>query len=73
MTKDAASLPFFQTPMYKTMGEAAVNAKGWPLMEGWAEYSNMIWDAVSKVYLGQATPKAALDEAAAKIDKARGL
>ena len=73
VTKDAASLPFFQTPLYKTMGEAAVNAKGWPLIDGWAEDSDTIWDAVSKVYLGQATPKAALDEAAAKIDKSRGL
>ncbi len=73
VTKDAAALPAFQTPLYKVMGEAALHAKGWPLIDSWDEYGQTIWDAVSKVYLGQATPKAALDEAAAKIDKARGL
>lgn len=73
VTKDAAALPAFQTPLYKVMGEAALHSKGWPLIDGWDEDSNTIWDAVSKVLLGQATPKAALDEAAAAIDKSRGM
>ncbi len=73
VTISASKLPQFQTPLYKALGEAALHAKGWPLMAGWAQYSDIIWDAVQKVFLGKMTPKAALDEAAAKIDKARGL
>ena len=42
-------------------------------MEGWAEISDTVWDAVAKAYLGDMTPKAALDEAAMKIDKIRGM
>ena len=34
--------------------------------------SNIIWDANVKAFLGQMSPKAALDEAAAKVDKAAG-
>ncbi len=73
VTISASKLPQFQTPLYKALGEAALNAKGWPLMTGWAEYSDIIWDAVQKVLMGKMDAKAALDEAAAKIDKARGL
>lgn len=73
VTISASKLPQFQTPLYKALGVAALHAKGWPLMDGWAEYSDIIWDANQKVFLGQMTPKAALDEAAAKIDKARGM
>ncbi len=73
VTISASKLPQFQTPLYKTLGEAALNAKGWPLMDGWAEYSDIIWDAVQNVFLQKQTPKEALDEAAAKIDKARGM
>lgn len=68
VTKSASTLPAFNTPMYKVMSEAAANAKGWPLIATWDECQNVIWDAVSKVFLKQATPKAALDEAAAAID-----
>ena len=73
VTKDAATLPQFSTPLYKALGEAAVHAKGWPLIDGWAQDSDLVWDAVSKAFLGQMTPQAALDEAAAKIDKSRGM
>ncbi len=73
VTISAGKLPPFQTALYKTLGEAALNSKGWPLMEGWAEYSDIIWDANVKAFLGQKTPKEALDEAADKIDKLRGM
>ncbi len=73
VTISAAKMPFWQTPLYKTLGQAALTAKPWPLIEGWDEFNNIIWDATEKVFQGQATPKQALDEAAAKIDEARGL
>jgi multiple sugar transport system substrate-binding protein len=69
VTKSASKRPAFNTPMYKVMAEAAANAKGWPLIATWDQCQDLIWDAVSKVYLKQATPKAALDEAAAAIDE----
>jgi multiple sugar transport system substrate-binding protein len=73
VTMSAAKAPEWQTPLYKTLGEAALTAKPWPLIKGWDEFNNIIWDACEKVFQGQASPKAALDEAASKIDAARGL
>lgn len=69
ITKKASTLPAFNTPMYKVMSEASANAKGWPLIATWDQCQDQIWDAVSKVYLKMATPKEALDAAAAAIDK----
>ena len=45
VTMSAAKLPQFQTPLYKALGEAALNAKGWPLMEGFAQVNDIIWNA----------------------------
>ncbi|MBA7685366.1 hypothetical protein ES703_93789 [subsurface metagenome] len=45
VTISAGKLPPFQTPLYQTLGEAALNAKGWPLIEDWPECSNIIYDA----------------------------
>ena len=73
VTKSASSRKAFNTPMYKVMGEAAAHAKGWPLIATWDQCQDAIWDAVSKVYLQQAKPKAALDEAAAAIDAINGI
>ena len=73
VTISAGMLPQFQSPLYQALGEAALNAKGWPLMDGWAEYSDIIWDAVQKAFLAQMSPQEALDEAAAKIDGLRGM
>jgi ABC-type glycerol-3-phosphate transport system substrate-binding protein len=73
VTVSAASLPQFQSPLYQALNEAALNAKPWPLMEGWAEYSDIIWDAVSEALLEQKTPQEALDDAAAEIDGLRGF
>jgi len=72
VTISASKLPQFQTPLYKVLGEAALNAQGWPLIEEWAECSNIIFDAEIEVHLGKKTPKKALDDAAAAIDKLRG-
>lgn len=73
VTKSASELPAFNTPMYKVMSEAAVHAKGWPLIATWDQCQDVIWDAVSKVFLQQATPQAALDDAAAQIDKINNI
>lgn len=72
VTISAGKLPQFQTPLYKVLGEAALNAQGWPLIEEWAECSNIIYNAEIEVHLGKKTPKQALDDAAAEIDKLRG-
>ncbi len=73
VTASAAELPQFQTPLYEALNEAAVSAKPWPLMEGFAEVTDIVWDAVTAAYLGQATPQAALDDAARQIDRMRGF
>jgi len=69
VTISAAKLPQFQSPLYQALNEAAGNAKPWPLVEGFAEMTDVIWDAVSMAFLGQKTPKAALDEAARLVDQ----
>jgi len=73
VTMSAAKLPQFQSPLYKTLGQAALSAKGWPLIKEMNELNDTVWDANVKAFLGQMTPKEALDEAAAKIDEARGM
>jgi len=72
VTISAGKLPQFQTPLYKVLGEAALNAQGWPLIEEWAECSEIIENAQIEVHLGKKTPKQSLDDAAAAIDKLRG-
>lgn len=73
VTMSAAKLPQFQTPLYKALGEAAMRSKGWPLMEGFDEVTAIIWDANVEAFLGRKTPRQAMDDAAAKIDKMRGF
>lgn len=73
VTISAGKLPPFQTPLYKTLIEAALRSKGWPLMEGFDEITAIIWDANVEAFLGQKTPKQALDDAAKKIDRMRGM
>lgn len=72
VTKSAATLPQFQSPLYQVLNEAAAVAKPWPLVEGFAEMTDVIWDAVSMAYLGQKTPKQALDDAAKQVDLISG-
>jgi multiple sugar transport system substrate-binding protein len=73
VTISAGTLPQFQTPLYKALGEAGMRSKGWPLIVGWGEISDIIWDANVEAFLGEKTPKEALDEAAAKVDRLRGF
>jgi len=73
VTISAGKLPQFQTPLYKTLIDAAANAKGWPLMPQFDEITAIIWDANVEAFLGKKSPKNALDDAAAKIDKLRGM
>lgn len=73
VTLSAAELPQFDTPLYEVLGEAAITAKPWPLMEGWAEYSDIIWDEISEAFLGRKSAQEALDDAAAEIDRRRGM
>ncbi len=72
VTISAADLPQFQSPLYQVLNEAAAIAKPWPLIEGFAEMTDVIWDAISFAYLGQKTPKQALDDAARIVDQIAG-
>jgi len=73
VTMSAAKLPQFQTPLYKALGQAAMTAKGWPLVAEFNEVTSIVWDANVKAFLGEMTPKQALDEAAVKVDEIRGM
>jgi multiple sugar transport system substrate-binding protein len=73
VTLTAAQDPFWNTPLYKALNAAALTAKPWPLVDHFDSVNTLVWTACEKVFQGQATPKAALDEAAAAIDKARGM
>jgi multiple sugar transport system substrate-binding protein len=73
VTLSAAKDPYWQTPLYKALNAAALTAKPWPLVDHFDTVNTVVWTACEKVFQGQATPKAALDEAAAAIDKARGI
>jgi len=73
VTISAGKLPQFQTPLYRALGEAAANAKGWPLVAGWEQVNDIVWDACVEAFLGRKTPKQALDDAAKKVDEARGM
>lgn len=73
VTISAGKRPEFQTPLYQVLIEAAGNAKGWPLMAQFDEITAIIWDANVEAFLGRKSPEQALDDAAAKIDKLRGM
>ncbi len=73
VTLGAARDPFWNTPLYKALNAAALTARPWPLVDGFDTLNTETWNACEKVFQGQATPKAALDAAAAAVDKARGM
>jgi multiple sugar transport system substrate-binding protein len=73
VTKSAAKLPQFKNPLYNALNKAAEGAKPWPLIEGWAEYSDIFEDMTSEVLLERKTPQEAADDAAAKVDELRGM
>jgi multiple sugar transport system substrate-binding protein len=72
-TLSAAKDPFWQTPLYQALNAAALTARPWPLVDNFDTLNNETWKAVEKVFQGQASPKDALDAAAAAVDKARGM
>ena len=74
ITISASKLPQFRNPMYDALAEAAKFGVGWtPLVEGWSEARDILWDQTVEVFLGNKTAQQALDEAAAQIDKMRGM
>jgi multiple sugar transport system substrate-binding protein len=73
ITLSAAKDPFWQTPLYQALNAAAMTARPWPLVDNFDTLNNETWKACEKVFQGQASPKEALDAAAAAVDKARGM
>jgi multiple sugar transport system substrate-binding protein len=73
VTLDAAKDPFWNTPLYKALNHAALTARPWPLVDGFDTLNHEVWVACEKVFQGQASPKQALDAAAAAVDRARGM
>jgi multiple sugar transport system substrate-binding protein len=73
VTLTAAKDPFWQTPLYTALNAAALTAKPWPLVDHFDSVNTLVWTACEKVFQGQASPKDALDAAAAAVDKARGM
>jgi multiple sugar transport system substrate-binding protein len=73
VTLSAAKDPFWQTPLFQALNAAALTARPWPLVDGFDTLNNETWKACEKVFQGQASPKDALDAAAAAVDKARGM
>ena len=72
-TLSAAKDPFWNTPLFQALNAAALTARPWPLVDGFDTLNNETWKACEKVFQGQASPKEALDAAAAAVDKARGI
>jgi multiple sugar transport system substrate-binding protein len=73
VTLSAAKDPFWNTPLYKALNAAALTARPWPLVDGFDTLNTEVWNACEKVFQGQASPKDALDAAAAAVDKERGM
>lgn len=74
VTISASKLPQFKNPLYDALAEAAMYGKGWtPMVEGWSEARDIIWDEIVQVFLGRKESQQALDEAAKKIDQLRGI
>src|SRR5271157_2256338 len=73
VTLSAAKDPFWNTPLFQALNAAALTARPWPLVDNFDTLNNETWKACEKVFQGQSSPKAALDAAAAAVDKARGM
>jgi len=73
VTLSAAKDPFWNSPLFQALNAAALTARPWPLVDNFDTLSNETWKACEKVFQGQASPKDALDAAAAAVDKARGM
>ena len=72
-TLSAAKDSFWNTPLFQALNAAALTARPWPLVDGFDTLNNETWKACEKVFQGQASPKDALNAAAAAVDKARGM
>ena len=73
VTKGVAAEDFYKTdPDISAFAAGLPYAKFAPTIENWEEIADTTVQALQKIYLGQQAPKAALDEAAAKINKIRG-
>lgn len=73
VTKSLGPNEQFKTPTYQAMVKSMEAAKPWPLMKEWPEAQDIIWDATASCFIGEKDPKKALDDAAAAIDKLRGI
>ncbi|PID59022.1 hypothetical protein CSB45_01010 [candidate division KSB3 bacterium] len=73
VTKSLADDPHFQNPVSQVMVQSMEGSKPWPLVAEWPECTEVIWNAVSLVLLGEKDAKTALDDAAAEIDALRGM
>jgi multiple sugar transport system substrate-binding protein len=73
VTKAVAAEPFYQTDSDVAAFAAGLPyAKFAPTIANWEEIADTTVQALQRIYLGQQEPKAALGEAAAKIDQIRG-
>jgi multiple sugar transport system substrate-binding protein len=57
----------------KAFADGLAYAKFQPNVKGWDQIIDITRSALQKIYLGEQTPEVALKEAAAAIDKARGM
>lgn len=73
VTKSLGDDPHFQNPVAQVMVQSMEGSKAWPLIAEWPECTEIIWNAVSLVLLGESDAQTALDDAAAQIDALRGM
>lgn len=74
VTQDELSDSYFQENKdIKAFADGLAYAQFQPNVEGYDQVIDITRSALQRVYLGEATPEDALKEAAAAIDKARGM
>ena len=70
--EEAKDPAFTQNERLKVFVDLLPNARFAPTVTGWEDTAKAVTDAVQSVYLGTATPQAALDAAAAKANQSLG-
>ena len=69
--KEVAQRPVFaDNPVLKAFTALLPDARFAPLITGWEQAADATISALQRIYLGQAEPKAALDQAAQEVNKA---
>ncbi len=69
--KEVAAAPAFaDNPVLKAFTALLPDARFAPLITGWEQAADATISALQRIYLGQAEPKAALDQAAQEVNKA---